>query len=198
MEEAFNYRLAPLGYHSIEEFIAKKNGSDRAPFEEKQYEKIGFATPTGKVELYSTILDRLGYDPLPRYEEPTESPSNTELAKEFPLILITGGRHLPFYHSEHRQIDSLRKMHPEPLVQINPKTASELGISDGDWVRVRSRRGEVRVRAQVDGRCREGVVFMTFHFAEALGNVLTNPALDPVAKIPEYKACAVRIDRVLS
>lgn len=148
LEDAFNYRLAPLGYKSIEEFIAKKNGSDRVPFEEKKYEKLGFATPTGKVELCSTILERLGYDPLPKYIEPVESPNDTELAKAFPLILIAGARHLPFYHSEHRQIDSLRKMHPQPLVQINPATASELGISDGDWVWIETPRGRVRQKCQ--------------------------------------------------
>ncbi len=148
LEDAFNSRLAPLGYNSIEEFIAKKNGSDRARFEDKTYEKVGFATPTTKVELYSTILEKLGYDPLPKYIEPVESPNNIELTKEFPLILITGARHQPFYHSEHRQVDSLRKMHPQPLVQINPKTASELGISDGDWVWIETPRGRVRQKCQ--------------------------------------------------
>jgi anaerobic selenocysteine-containing dehydrogenase len=148
LEDAFNARLEPLGYKSLEEFITKKNGFDRAPFEEKSYEKIGFATPTGKVELYSTVLEKLGYDPLPRYIEPVESPNNTELAKEFPLILIAGMRHLPFYHSEHRQIDSLRRMHPNPLAQINPKTASELGINDGDWVWIETPRGRVRQKCQ--------------------------------------------------
>jgi len=147
LEDAFDYRLAPLGY-TLEEFISQKGGLDYPPLGEKMYENTGFGTPTGKVELYSTMLEKLGYDPLPRYEEPVESPANTELAKEFPLILITGGRHLPFYHSEHRQIDSLRKMHPEPLMQINPDTASELGIREGDWVWIETPRGRVRQKCQ--------------------------------------------------
>ncbi len=147
LEDAYSYRLSPLGY-TLDEFISKKDGIDYPPLKYKMYEEQGFGTPTGKVELYSTILEKLGYDPLPRYEEPVESPRNTELAKQYPLILITGGRHVPFYHSEHRQIDSLRKMHPDPLVQINPKTASELGISNGDWVWIETPRGRVRQKCR--------------------------------------------------
>jgi anaerobic selenocysteine-containing dehydrogenase len=143
LEDACNHRLKPLGY-TLDEFISKKDGIDFPRLEKRSFEKTGFATPTGKLELYSTVLEKLGYDPLPKYEEPAEGPENTELASQYPLILITGGRHLPFYHSEHRQIDSLRKMHPHPLVQINPETASGLGIGDGDWVWIETPRGRVR------------------------------------------------------
>lgn len=69
-------------------------------------------------------------------------------AKEYPLTLITGSRHQPFFHSEHRQIESLRLMHPEPLVQINPKAASELGIRDGDWVWIETPRGRVHQKCK--------------------------------------------------
>jgi len=149
LEEAFGYCLEPLGYSSFKDFIEKTGGYIEISREEKKYERLGFGTPTGKVELYSTIMEKLGYDPLPCYHEPDETPvSNPDLAQEFPLILITGGRHLPFYHSEHRQIDSLRKMHPNPLVQINPKTASEMGISDGDWVWIETPRGRVKQKCQ--------------------------------------------------
>lgn len=147
LEDACDDRLQPMGY-TLAEFIAQKDGFDLPRYEKKSYEKTGFATPTGKVELYSTIFEKLGYDPLPRFEEPAESPLNSELAKRYPLILITGGRHQPFYHSEHRQIESLRKMHPDPLAQINPQTANELGIRDGDWVWIETPRGRVRQRCQ--------------------------------------------------
>ena len=147
LEDAYSYRLAPLGY-TLDQFVTERNGLDRPPREEKAYEKTGFATPTGKVELYSTSLEKLGCDPLPKYIEPAESPANIELAKEYPLILITGARHLPFYHSEHRQVDTWRKMHPDPLVQINALTASELGINDGDWVWIETPRGRVRQKCQ--------------------------------------------------
>ncbi|MFC2014200.1 molybdopterin-dependent oxidoreductase [Chloroflexota bacterium] len=147
LEDAYSYRLAPLGYN-LERFIAEKDGIDYPQLGEKMYEQTGFGTLTGKVELYSTLLEKLGYDPLPKYEEPAESPSNTELAKGYPLILVTGGRHQPFYHSEYRQVNSLRKIHPHPLLQINPNTASELGISDGDWVWIETPRGRVRQKCK--------------------------------------------------
>lgn len=148
LEESYDYRLSPRGI-TFKEFIEKQGGNDFPPSEEKRYEKIGFATATGKVELYSTIFEKLGYDPLPRFEEPCESPISTpELAKEYPLMLITGGRFQPMWHSEHRQVDSIRKRHPHPLLQINPKTAEELGIGDGDWVWIESIRGRIRMKCK--------------------------------------------------
>ena len=149
LEEALNERLKPAGFDGIEDLIAKQGGGLRVRHEEKMYEKRGFGTPTGKVELYSTILEKLGYDPLPAYTEPGESPvSDPELAQQYPLILLTGSRHQPFYHSEHHQVDSLRKQHPQPLVQINPEAASELGIEDGDWVWIETPRGRVRMKCE--------------------------------------------------
>jgi anaerobic selenocysteine-containing dehydrogenase len=149
LEEAFDYRLSPLG--KTMQQVIEEGGVTGYAVKEKIYEEMGFGTPTGKVELYSTVLERLGYNPLPRYYEPPESPvSNPELAKEYPLILITGGRHLPYFHSEHRQVDSLRKQHPHPITQINPETAGKLGIGDGDWVWIETLRGRVRQKCRLD------------------------------------------------
>ena len=148
LEEALDYRLSPMGY-TVREFIAQKGGSERLPGVERKYSETGFGTPTGKVELYSTVLESLGYDPLPRYEEPAETPiSDPELAQEYPLILITGGRVQPYYHSEHRQIDSFRRKYPHPRIQIHPEKASELGIADGDWVWIETPRGRVKQKCQ--------------------------------------------------
>lgn len=105
----------------------------------------GFPTPTGKVELYSTVLEKLGYDPLPYFAEPSESPYSTpELAKEYPLILSTGGRIPWYFHSQYRQIPWLRELQPYPIVQIHPETAAKLGISHGDWVWIETRRGRIK------------------------------------------------------
>jgi len=94
-------------------------------------------------------LKELGCDPLPQFYEPPESPySRPDLAEEYPLILITGGRHMPFYHSEHRQIPSLRKQRPHPFTQIHPETASRLGIKDGEWVWIETQRGRVRQKCK--------------------------------------------------
>jgi len=119
----------------------------------------GFDTPTGKVELYSTVLEQCGLDGLPYYEEPPESPLSTpEIAAEYPLILITGNRTWGFFHSEHRQIAMLRKMNPDPITEIHPETAAELGIRDGDWVVVESRHGRCRQRARLSSGLHPKVV----------------------------------------
>ncbi len=112
---------------------------------------------------------------------------------EFPFILTTG-RVLEHWHggtmTRHSKLDSL---YPEALVQINPVDADMLGILDGNPVRVASRRGEIVLRAEVTEKTSAGVVFIPFHFAEAAANLLTIDALDPQARIPEYKACAVQV-----
>ena len=115
---------------------------------------------------------------------------------DYPLILTTG-RKLFHYHtgSMTRKVKGLNVFHGEELVEINPEDASRLGIIDGEPVKVISRRGAVTVKARLTDISPAGVVFMTFHFAESPTNQLTNPALDPVAKIPEFKVCAVRIEK---
>lgn len=149
LEEAYGHRFTPLGYSSLKGFMAKTGGHVSVSCGYRKYEKKGFATPSGKIELYSTIFEKLGYEPLPNYHEPPESPIGTpELAMEYPLILITGGRFLPMYHSEHRQIRSLRRQHPDPIAQINPKKAAELGIEDGDWFWIETPRGKIRQKCQ--------------------------------------------------
>jgi anaerobic selenocysteine-containing dehydrogenase len=154
LEECYNWCVEELN-KTFEELVHDVRCELRTQTFRK-YEKIdpntgkpvGFATPTGKVELYSTILEKLGYDPLPYYEEPRESPvSNPELAKKFPFVLITGGRTRPFFHSEWRNVRSVRRLHPYPLVQIHPETAKKLGIEEGDWVWIETLRGKVLQKA---------------------------------------------------
>ena len=89
----------------------------------------------------------------------------------------------------------MERLVPEERIRINSFDAAQRRIEDGEWARITSRRGEVRARIEVTEECAPGVVFMTFHFAEAAANLLTNPALDPVAKIPEFKVCAVQVER---
>ncbi|MGD8985119.1 MAG: molybdopterin-dependent oxidoreductase [Desulfobacteraceae bacterium] len=111
--------------------------------------KPGFNTPTGKVELYSTHLERMGYDPLPSYEEPHMSPYSTpDLAKEYPLILSTGRRSILYFHAEHRNIKPLRELEPHPVVEIHPDTARSLGINDGDWVWLENPHGKCKRKAR--------------------------------------------------
>jgi len=125
------------------------------------------------------------------YQPPAETPD-----KDYPLILTTG-RSLYQYHTGTmtRKVAGLNLLKREEEVEINPADAARLNINDGDMVRVTSRRGEVTARARVTAVSPEGVVFMTFHFAESPANMLTNTAFDPVSRIPELKACAVRVER---
>jgi len=85
-------------------------------------------------------------------------------------------------------------MYPEALIEINPEDAQRAGIEDGSLMKIASRRGEIVAKAEVTDRVDPGLVFATFHFPESAANFLTNPALDPIAKIPEYKVCAVRVE----
>lgn len=147
IQEAMNAILAPSGL-SFDEF--KEKGFLRGKMEYRKYLKKGFSTPTGKVELYSTRLKEWGYDPLPQFKEPPESPlSRPDLFAKYPYILITGMRPTGFFHSEHRQIPWLRELLPEPFVEIHPETAKHEGIDDGDWVVIESSRGQCRQRAKL-------------------------------------------------
>jgi len=149
VEDYYDWRLEPLGM-TFKDLVKKGKIVTRKP-EYKKYEKTGFGTPTGKIELYSTVMEKLGYDPLPYYKEPPESPTRTpELAGDYPLILITGGRFHPFFHSEHRQVESLRKLYPWAKMQIHPDTAKELGLKEGDWVWIETQHGRVMQKIMMD------------------------------------------------
>jgi formate dehydrogenase alpha subunit len=115
--------------------------------------------------------------------------------EEYPLLLTTG-RMLYHFHTGtlSRRSAGLDELHPEGKVEISPEDAAILDIEDGDLVEVTSRRGKVVAKALVTDKSPVGTVFMTFHFREAAANLLTVSALDPVAKIPEYKVCAVKVE----
>jgi predicted molibdopterin-dependent oxidoreductase YjgC len=126
------------------------------------------------------------------FQEPAEAPD-----EEYPLTLTTG-RIMFHYHtgSMTRRSEKLHAEVPEGYVEISPEDAEHLGLTKSAPVRVISRRGEIETKAWITRRVASGTVFIPFHFAEAAANVLTNPALDPVAKIPEYKVAAVRIEKI--
>ena len=116
----------------------------------RKYLSGGFRTPSGKFELYSSIMEHEGRPPLPVYVEPPLSPKSTpELFREYPFILMSGTKRLEFFHSEMHQVPSLRKTHPDPVVEMHPEAASRLGISDGDWVWLESPYGQARLKAKL-------------------------------------------------
>lgn len=146
LEEANQYRISNVWKESYDSFV-KEVRINAAPHKFKQYVEKGFGTPSGKVELYCTVFEKLGYDPLPVYEEPLESPYSTPIvARAYPFILMTGS-FMPYHHSEGHHIKLLRSMAPEPQLQIHPEAASKLGIKENDWVHVETKRGQVRMKA---------------------------------------------------
>jgi formate dehydrogenase major subunit len=117
---------------------------------------------------------------------------------EYPMQLTTG-RFFPHYHTGTmtRVSPSLHREMPEGFVEIHPGDAARLGLKDRDFARIVSRRGEVVSKLMISDLVDEGTIFMSFHFMEANCNVLTNAALDPICKIPEYKVCAVRVEKIV-
>jgi cysteine desulfurase NifS len=185
---------------------------DPAIMQYKKWEKgqlrldgqAGFDTPTGKFEIASTILEEHGYDPLPVYTEPLESPlSQPELAKKFPLIFNSGARVTTDFRSQFHGIPGLAKERPEPTVMVHSEDARFRSISHGDQVVVKSPRGQVRMRALVTGDIVRGAIEANMGGGGPLGpkawqdcniNDLTDLRYDPISGFPIYKALLCEVE----
>ena len=137
-----------------------------------------FPTETGRGKFIAASV-------LPPDEQPDD---------DYPFVLTTG-RQLEHWHTGAmtRRSDVLDAVEPAAIVQMNTADIERLGISAGDYVEIRSRRGQVKIRVRADNRVPSGVIFIPFAFVESAANLLTNPKLDPYGKIPEFKYCAVSI-----
>lgn len=143
-----------------------------------------FATPDGRARFHAA-----------QYRPAAEEPD-----AEFPYYLTTG-RVMAQYQSgtQTRRVGALRRLQPEPFLELHPATAHTLGIAEGAEVRIATRRGEATGRARLSTDLRPDVLFMPFHWGGAgRANLLTNPALDPVSRMPEFKVCAARLEPVLA
>ncbi len=191
--EAIEFLISPSG-HTVQE-LKQLPGGILDPREPGSILRDGFYTYSEKIELHSKSMESNGYDPFPSYVEPSESPvSDPETAKAYPLILITGGRYPVFVHSQQRNIPSLRKFFPDPLMQINPETAVSLDIKDGDSTIVKTKRGSVRIKASYCEGILPGVVHLAHGWEEANCNLLTDDQQrDPVSGFPAFKSmlCSV-------
>jgi formate dehydrogenase major subunit len=126
-----------------------------------------------------------------QHHDPAENPDN-----EYPFLLSTGRVEAHFHTGTMtRRGTGLNRVYPENLAELNPEDAERLGIANGDRVTLTSRRGSITLKTWVTERCRPGMVFVPFHFHESPANLLTIAALDPVAKIPEFKVSAVKIKK---
>ncbi len=126
------------------------------------------------------------------YKPPAE-----ETDQEYPLLLTTG-RLLQHYHTGTmtRKVKGLNRTHPEAFIEINPATAVPFKLEDGELVKVITRRGSIEVRTKITAGIKRNIVFIPFHFAESAVNYITNPVLDGYVKMPEFKACACKIERI--
>jgi anaerobic selenocysteine-containing dehydrogenase len=152
LEDAYLHQIEPMGYgtDTYDQFVEWY----RFHYPEREYlhhvDRGGFATPSGKVEIKSSILEKLGYPGLPSYIPPVENETDhPELALEFPLVLTTAGGFMPYNHSEHFQIKEVRFLRPDPFTDLNPATAKQYGIRDGDWIWIETRRGRIKQRANL-------------------------------------------------
>jgi formate dehydrogenase major subunit len=143
----------------------------------------GFPTPSGRGRFVPAEV-------LPAKELPDA---------DYPLVLNTG-RLLEHWHTGvmTRRSQALDAIAPEAFVEVHPADAARLSLTDGAFVQVSSRRGTIQLRCRVTTRTHEGAVFIPFHFREAAANLLTIDELDPAGKIPEFKYCAVRVERAVS
>jgi anaerobic selenocysteine-containing dehydrogenase len=184
--------VAPMEYRKWEKGLLRKDG------------KPGFETPTGKFEIASTILEKHGYDALPRYKEPEEGPrSQPELARRFPLVFNSGALVKSDFHTSFRAIAGLIEERPVPTVTMNSEDALERGIASGDWVVVKTLRGQVEVAAVVTDQILKGCVDVSTGGGGPLGtvewqkcnvNLLTDmEQYDPISGFPVYKALLCQV-----
>lgn len=174
--------LAPI-YHGMDFDRLEKDFGLQWPCPTKDHPGTTFLHKDGKFSRGK------GHFSAIEYKDPAEMADG-----EYPLTLTTGRS---YYHWHTRTLtrrtSTLEREVPESYIEINPADAKKYNIRDYSMVKVTSRRGEITIRAKVTDVPKVGTVFIPFHFAEGAANRLTNNALDPIAKIPEYKVCAVKL-----
>ncbi|MFZ7112065.1 MAG: molybdopterin-containing oxidoreductase family protein [Desulfatiglandales bacterium] len=160
--------------------------------EYKKYERDGFHTPSGRVEIYPKRLEDHGYDPSPIRGDTADLTMETQ---DFPLWLSTGGNLLSYTHWQYRYIPRLRKMHPEPAFEIHPDTAGQYGLAEGDRAEVRTVHGGIRLKAHLTPKIRPDTIHIPQGWEEAGANALTGGEdSDPISGFPNLKSlrCCVR------
>ncbi len=197
-EEFVASMLAPSGL-SFEYLLNTKPEGDF--YAEKKYETPPglFRTPSGKIEIYSSTLEKAGFNPLPSFLEPERGlfRADKTFLKKYPLILSVGNRNLYYTHSQHRGISALHSLCPEGLTEIGPQTAKTYGIENNDIILIKTNRGQVKMKVRVDERVAEGVVLMPHGWeGEANGNLLTDVnCREPIMGYPDQKSLQCSIQK---
>ncbi len=148
IEEMLDHRLSRSG-RSFAEFEAETY-MEAPPPNLHKYRNVGFATPSGKVELYSSVLEALGFDPLPYHRE------GPEVSADYPYRVFTGVREDPFFQTGQRNIESLRARTPSPKIFLHPEDAEREGVRDDEWVRLETEHGTVTAKVSVQASMKEG------------------------------------------
>ena len=215
-EALIRFALQGSGY-SLEE-VRKAGGWVKLPSPMMEYRKWekgklrpdgrpGFDTPSGKFEIRSTILEEYGYEPLPRYVEPSEGPlANPGLARRYPLVFNSGARPHTDFRSQHHGIEGLARDNPEPAVELSERDAAARGIETGDLVEIRTPRGAVPFRARVSANIVAGAIECNMGGGTPVGprawrewnvNELTDLAnYDAVSGFPVYKALLCEVEKI--
>jgi anaerobic selenocysteine-containing dehydrogenase len=177
---------------SYESLVAQGGVYEYARRTYRQYEKNGFNTPSGKVEIFSGRLKKMGYDPSPI--RPGVERNLTDVQEAYPLTLATGGNLLPYTHWQYRYIPGLNKRAPEPLLEIHPDTAAVFGISDSDKVEVMTETGKIKIKARLTGTIRPGTLHIPQGWESGNANRLTSvKERDPISGFPNLKSLRCRI-----
>jgi anaerobic selenocysteine-containing dehydrogenase len=193
-DAAVDELMAPSGY-TAEELRKYPAGTFvRNPLKPgfKKYETTGFPTPSGKMEIASTILKEAGFDALPVYKEP-QHPCLSDPV-HYPLILNTGTRLPMFVHSELHNVPWCQELRKTPLLDINPSDAMDRDIRQEDWIWLETPRGKIRVNANLTNIVLPGVVHMIHGVEEANVNLLIEPDyLDPISGFPGFKSLRCQV-----
>ena len=189
------YILEPSGI-TIEELEAHPEGIQYSPLTFQKHLSRPLPTASGKLEFTSTYLEKRGYAAVPEYVRPYHLRHKSDA---YPLLLTTGARKTLYYHSRHQNLENFRRLHPAAELEIHPEDAAELGIENGDQVRIISAKGELTVAASLvhKAELRRGVVEMYHGWEEWRINFTTfDQVNDPISGFPLLKGVPVRIEKI--
>jgi anaerobic selenocysteine-containing dehydrogenase len=214
VEAGLRHYLAPSGV--TPEMLRREPRGIHVPLETayRKYQPVGFATPSGKLEIFSPALQAIGQPPLPEYREPAHSlAGRPDLAQQYPLVLTSAKTPL-YCHSQHRNLTRLRRLLPDPLIDMNPATAASHGIGAGDWVAIVTPQGRVRARARLTAGLADGVAAAQHGWWQGcptldlpgydpvspdganINLVIGNEAFDPVSGAAPHRSYCCRVERL--
>lgn len=201
VEEAIDEQLEPSGL-SVEQLRKHPQGLYASPLAYEKYRTAGFRTPSGKVEIFSERLRSAGYDPVPYMKGFPEDPvSFSERKDEYPFLGISGERRNCYTHTQFFRIESLRKLEPEPTVEIHPEDATLIGIGSGDYVMVKTPKGEIRMKVRVSDVVPRKVVRIPWGWGELspswnLNNLTDDGKRNPITGTPSNRSFYCKVERV--